>query len=65
MHVHTYRGQQRAPDPLELEMVVLSYLVWVLGIEPGSSAGAGHILITEPCLQLSLSHFKQIKFPQN
>ena len=37
--VCAHEGQQRAPDPLELEVqLVLTPLRWVLGMEPGSFA---------------------------
>jgi hypothetical protein len=41
MSAGTCRSQKRAQDLLELELQeVVSYLIWVLGIEPGFSARA-------------------------
>lgn len=39
MSVSAFEGQQRASDHLELDLqVVVSYSMWVLSTEPGSSA---------------------------
>jgi hypothetical protein len=47
------RGQRRISDLLELELqAIVSCLMWVLGTELGSSAGAAGAL----SLSLSLSH---------
>lgn len=32
---NAFRGQKRAPDPLELELQVLIASVWMLGTNPG------------------------------
>ena len=41
----THRALKRAPDSLELELqVVVSHLMWVLGMESRSSARATHAL---------------------
>lgn len=45
LHVSTYRTQKRMLDTLQLEVeVVVSYLMWLLGIEPRSSARAANAL---------------------
>lgn len=38
------RGQKMALDLLELELKVVSHLIWVLGIEPRSSVRAASTL---------------------
>lgn len=56
-YVHTSSGaygvQKGAPDTLDLELqVVVSWLVWVLGTEPPSSARAVcNLLAAEPSLR--------------
>lgn len=54
------RGQKSAADPLEMELeMVVSHLMWFLGLKPGSSAKKKYIfLIYEPFLQ-SLKFIKK------
>lgn len=45
-----HRGQETL-DPLDLELgVVVSFLLWVLATEPGSSQEQQALLTTEPSL---------------
>jgi hypothetical protein len=45
-----HRGQERAPDSLELELQMVVSCLWVLGIKTGSSGRAASDLIAESSL---------------
>ena len=46
-----HRGQKRASDPLELELLLVWATKWMLRIKPGSLKEQTALLIAEPPLQ--------------